>query len=601
MLIITADVFLRNIFNAPIFGSYETVEFILLSLIFLNMAYTQTLNEHLRIDVIIKKISKENKALVETLTYLICFMIFAMIAGSSFMEGMRSQSGGETSALLEIPVSPFYWVVTYGSVLLVLAYLVNFIDAVTSVLRFFQNKALIYLACAAVVFFLIASLAWWPVASPETIGPARMGIIGLIVMLLLIFYGMPIGPALAAVGFLGFAGLGSIEGGLGILGTSPYTTTLSYTMCTVPLFILMGMFCFKAELSTDIYNTLRTWLGKLPGGLAIATVGGCAGFAAVSGSSLATAATMGTVALPEMKKHKYADSLATGCIAAGGSIGILIPPSIAFIIYAQLAEESIGELFFAGMIPGLLEAVLYILVIYLMCKINPTLGPKAPSTTLREKLISLKGTVGIIVLFCIVIGGIYLGIFTPSEAAGIGASGALLFGLVRGKLNRQKIWESISATCKTTSMLFLMIIGGNIFSTFLAMTQIPFEMANFVTGLQVPNILTLILILLVYVVLGCVMPIFLIIILTVPVFLPVVTSLGYSPIWFGVLMVMMGEMGQITPPFGINTFVIQSVAQDVPLTTIYKGVVPFIITDIFRVALILLFPALALYLPSLLK
>ena len=333
----------------------------------------------------------------------------------------------------------------------------------------------------------------------------------------------------------------------------------------------------------------------------MATLGGCAGFAAVSGSSLASVATMGTEALPEMKKYNYDDGLATGCIAAGASIGILIPPSIPFVIYAQLTEESVGKLFFAGIIPGILEALLYMLVIYMMCRFNPALGPKAPRASLKEKIISLKGTWGILVLFIIVIGGIYFGIFTPSEAAGIGASGALLLGLVRGRLNWQKISASISATSVTTSMLFLMIIGGDIFSVLLTTSNIPFEIADFVSGLQVPPIFALVLILLVYGLLGFFMPIFLIIILTVPIFLPVVMSLGYSPIWVGVLIVMMGEMGAISPPFGMNAFIIQGVAKTIPLTTIYRGVMPFVFTDIFRVAIVVIFPGLAMYLPALLR
>jgi tripartite ATP-independent transporter DctM subunit len=291
--------------------------------------------------------------------------------------------------------------------------------------------------------------------------------------------------------------------------------------------------------------------------------------------------------------------MACGAIAAGGSIGILIPPSIAFIIYASLTEESIGRLFIAGVIPGLMEALFYIITIYILCKIKPEMGPPGPSSTLKEKIVSLKDTWGIIVLFILVIGGIYGGIFTPTEAAGVGAFGALLLGFIKRKMDRHKILNSLAEASRNTAMLMLMLVGADIFGYFLTMSQIPFLLAEFVVGLAVPKAVTLSTILLVYVILGCIMPIIPAIILTVPIFFPVVTGLGYDPIWFGVIVVTMAEMGQITPPVGINVFVLAGVAKDVPLGTIFRGILPFVVADIARVILIFAFPALALWLPSL--
>ena len=601
MTMVAVDVFLRNIVNAPIFGSYELTEFSLLCLVFLSIAFTQVEKAHIRVDFILIKLSDKMRAIVEALYYFMSLICFSLIAWQSFITGMEALRGEEISGLLEIPLYPFYWLAAFGTGLLCLVYLVNLIDALVAALKILKKNAWAYFTGAAIIFLFIASIPWWPNVLPWTLSPGQMGILGVVLMMVLIFTGMPISSALGGIGFLGFAYLGGIEGSLGIMGTYPYITASSYTMSAIPLFVLMGMFCFHSELSSDIYGTFRHWIGRLPGGLAMATVGGCAGFAAVSGSSLASTATMGTVALPEMKKYNYDDGLACGCIAAGASIGILIPPSIPFIIYAMLTEESVGKLFFAGIIPGILEAIFYMLVIYMMCRFNPTLAPLAPRSSMKEKIISLKGTWGILILFIIVIGGIYAGIFTPSEAAGIGAAGALLLGLVRGRLDWKKISASISASCRTTGMLFIMIVGGDIFAQLLTTSNIPFEIANFVAGLQVPAIMALILILLVYVVLGFFMPIFLIIILTVPIFLPVIIDLGYSPIWVGVLIVMVGEMGAISPPFGMNAFIIQGVAKTVPLTTIYRGVMPFVCTDVFRVALVVIFPSLAMYLPSLLK
>jgi tripartite ATP-independent transporter DctM subunit len=426
-----------------------------------------------------------------------------------------------------------------------------------------------------------------------------MGLLGIGLLILLLFSSMPVGPVMALVGLIGFGYLVDLDAGLAILDNSPYRSASNYSFATIPLFMLMGLLCFHAELSKDVYTTLRNWVGRLPGGLAMSTVGGCAGFAAVSGSSLATAVTMGTLSLPEMRRYKYADSMACGCVAAGGSIGILIPPSVPFIIYASLTEESIGKLFIAGVIPGLMEAVFYMLAIYIICTARPEIGPPGPSSTFKEKIISLKGTWGIFALFVLVIGGIYAGVFTPSEAAGVGAFGALLLGLMKKKLNRQNILAALADASKNTAMLFLMLIGADIFGYFLTMSQIPLLISEFVTALPVPSAVTLWAILLVYIILGCIMPIIPAIILTVPIFFPVVTGLGYDPIWFGVIVVTMAEVGQITPPMGINVFALSGVAKDVPLATIFKGIFPFLVADIVRIILIFTFPALALWLPSL--
>jgi tripartite ATP-independent transporter DctM subunit len=383
------------------------------------------------------------------------------------------------------------------------------------------------------------------------------------------------------------------------LGTVPFRSASSQEMSTIPLFVLMGMICFHSDLSSDFFNTMRKWFGRLPGGLAMSTVGGCAGFAAVSGSSLATAITMGTIALPEMKRYRYSDALACGCVAAGGCIGILIPPSIVFIIYAGLTEESIGRLFMAGVIPGILQVVLYLAVIYIMCKLKPGLGPLGPRSTLKEKIYSLKDTWGILLLFSVVIGGIYMGLFTPAEAAGIGAFGALILGFLKKKLTWAKLLASLTDSVKNTAMIMLLLIGANIFGYFLTMSQIPFLLSEAVVALPFPNYLIMVTILLVYILLGAFMPVIPAIILTVPIFFPVVTSLGYNPIWFGVMIVMVVEIGQITPPVGMNVFALSGVAKGISLTTIYRGIVPFLAMNVLLMILIFIFPTIALYLPSL--
>jgi tripartite ATP-independent transporter DctM subunit len=410
---------------------------------------------------------------------------------------------------------------------------------------------------------------------------------------------MPISFGMGFMGFIGFAYLVGIGPALGLLKTVPYTTFASHSLSVIPLFILMGAFSFSAGISKDLYEAVYKWLGNLRGGLAMATVGACACFASISGSSMATAATMGTVALPEMKKYKYDLALATGSVAAGGSMGILIPPSVILIIYGIITEQSIGKLFLAGFIPGVMEAIFYMLVIAVLTKFNPHLGPRGPKTNFMEKLGALSKTWQVLVLFLVVIGGIYLGVFTPTEAAGIGAFGAFLFALLKRKLTWDVFKKSLSDTIRTTVMVFAIILGAMLLGYFLTVTRIPFDLAGFVAGLPVNRYIILALILLVFLALGCVIDTMAIVLLTVPIFFPLIVNLGFDPIWFGILVVRTTEMGLITPPVGLNVFIIKGVAKDVPIGTIFRGIFPFLFADLCQVTLLIAFPRLSLFLPSL--
>ena len=412
---------------------------------------------------------------------------------------------------------------------------------------------------------------------------------------------MPIGLVMALVGFAGFAIIAGFNDALGVLGTVPYSTFANYNMSIIPLFILMGAFCYYSGLSRDLYETVHAWLGHFRGGLSMATVGACASFAAVSGSSLATAATMGTVALPEMKRFKYDDRLATGAVAAGGTIGILIPPSIVLILYAVLTEQSIGKLFLAGVIPGVLEAVFYLLTIYILCKFNPQLGPPGPGTTFKQKIVSLGNSWVVLVLFLVIMGGLYLGWFSPIEAAGIGAFGAFIFALLRKKLPWRSFKESLFDTGKTTVMIFIILLGAMIFGYFLAVSRLPYELAATIGALQVNSYVILAIILVFYLFLGAVMDSLAMMLLTVPIFFPLVLELGFNPIWFGILIVRVCEIGLITPPVGLNVYIIRGVAKDVPMQTIFRGIAPFLIADVLHVVLLVAFPQLSLFLPNLMK
>ena len=428
--------------------------------------------------------------------------------------------------------------------------------------------------------------------------PELVGILGISLMFVLIALRLYIGIAMGLIGFLGLGLIVGFEAGTSILGITPLAEGSSYTLSIIPLFVLMGQFAFVSGISSDIYKTVYTWFGHFRGGLAMATVMACSGFAAICGSSLATGATMGMVAIPEMDKYNYDPRLSTGCIAAGGTLGILIPPSIGFVLYGIITEESIGKLFMAGLIPGVLLTCLFMSVIWFRCWLNPEFGPRGPATTWLEKFKSLRGTWAMLLLFALVMGGIYFGWFTPTEAAGIGAFGAFLFVLIKGKLNSRTFFNALLETGRTTAMIFLIIIGAMIFSSFLGLAQIPMALADFIAGLEVNRYVVLAGIVFVFVLLGCVMDCYAIMLLTVPILYPVVLALQFDPIWFGVLMVIVLEIGLITPPVGLNVFVLKAAAPNVPMGTIFRGIWPFMMAGLVAIIIITIFPALATYIPS---
>ncbi|MCG8337504.1 MAG: TRAP transporter large permease [Proteobacteria bacterium] len=428
--------------------------------------------------------------------------------------------------------------------------------------------------------------------------PITVGFIGIAILLVLLFSRMQIGVAMGLVGFCGFAYIIGFDAALGLLKTVPYATFSQQSLSVIPLFILMGSFCFSAGISEDLYRGIHKWLGHLRGGLATATVVACACFAAISGSSLATVATMGKVAMPEMRRYNYSAALATGSIAAGGSMGILIPPSVILIIYGIITEQSIGKLFLAGFIPGLLEGIFYIITIRVITGRDPKAGPRGPEAPFREKIMALRSTWEVAILFLVVIGGIYLGWFTPTEAAGVGAFGAFLLTIIRKKLNRNSFVKSLVDTSMTSGMLFAIILGAMVLGYFLSVTRLPHELATVVSTLPVNRYVILILILITTLVLGCVMDSMAIVLLTIPVFYPLILELGFDPIWFGILVVRVTEMGLITPPVGLNVYVIKGIS-GTPMKTVFKGIYPFLIADLCEVILLIAFPQITLFLPNL--
>ena len=426
--------------------------------------------------------------------------------------------------------------------------------------------------------------------------PELIGAIGIAVLVALIFMRIWVGAAMALVGFLGYGYLVGWNYALIMTGTEPYSDIAFYPITVIPLFIFMGALVSNTGVSRDLYNTAHKWVGQLRGGLAMSTVGACAAFSAICGSSEATAATMGKVALPEMRRLNYDVGLATGSVAAGGTMGILIPPSMGFILYGILCDVSIGKLFVAGVIPGALEAVFYVAAIWIICRLNPKLGPPGPKTSLIEKIFSLKDTWAMLALFLLVMGGIYRGVFTPTEAGAIGAFGAIVICFIGRKLTWKNLRGSAVETAQTTAMIVFMIIGAFLMMRFLAVSGLPVMISELVTGLPVSGIWILIAIIMMYILLGCFLDVYSALILTVPIIFPVIVALGFNPLWFGVIMVRVMEIGLITPPFGMNVFILSSVT-GVPIGTIFRGVIPFVITDFCHVALLVAIPALSLFIP----
>jgi tripartite ATP-independent transporter DctM subunit len=429
--------------------------------------------------------------------------------------------------------------------------------------------------------------------------PIQIGLIGCVLLVVLLMASMPVSFVMAVIGVAGFAWVVSPHAAFSMLAADMYGTLSSYSLTVIPLFIFMGQVAFHAGISRRLYDSAYNWLGPMPGGLAMATVGACTGFGAICGSGPATAATMASVALPEMKRYGYDMELASGTVAAGGSMGMLIPPSVVFIVYGIMTEQSIGKLFMAGIMPGLLIATLFCVTIYVHCRLRPHLGPRAEGITWKMRWKSLVGVAETLILFVVVIGGMFGGLFTPTEAAAIGAAGSLIIALMRRRLTWAGFVKSLQETARTSCMVMIIVVGAVVFGRFLAVTRIPYELAGWLTSLPFPPWMIIGFIILFYLVAGCFVDALGLILLTIPVFYPVIVDLGYDLIWFGVIIVVVTQMGVISPPVGVNAYVVSGIERDIALQTVFKGVLPYLACLILAAAILVAFPQLSLWLPSL--
>jgi C4-dicarboxylate transporter, DctM subunit len=425
-----------------------------------------------------------------------------------------------------------------------------------------------------------------------------IAVLGFVTLFALMLLRVPVGMAMGLVGITGYSYIVGLGPALKLVGQTSMRTVTDYTFGVIPMFMLMGALVSVSGVSRELFKAANSTIGHLRGGLGVATVLACGGFAAICGSSVATAATFSSVAYPEMRRFGYPQSFSTGVIAAGGTLGAMLPPSTVLAVYAILTQQDIGKLFMAGIVPGLLAMAMYVITIMIIVRVRPDWLPAGELKPWSERKQDLKAVWAPLVLFVFVIGGLYGGFFTPTEAGGVGASGAFILGIIRRKLNRHNIREALLSATRTAAAVFTVLIGALLFGYFLTITQSPQKLTEFLTGLGVGRYGVLALIMVMYLVLGCLMDAMAMIILTVPIIFPVVTQLGFDPVWFGIIIVMTVELGLIHPPVGMNVFVIKSVVQDVSFTTIFKGVLPFVATDILRLVILIAFPIIALWLPS---
>lgn len=428
--------------------------------------------------------------------------------------------------------------------------------------------------------------------------PITAALVGLVVMSALMLFGMPIAFTMLLAGVLGNAYLLSIPAATHLLATNVWEQFSSYGLSVIPLFVLMGQFAYRAGVTERLYVAAYKWVGRLPGGLACTTVAACAGFSAICGSNSATTATMGTIALPEMRRYGYDSALSTGAVAVGGTLGVVIPPSVVLIVIAVQTEQSLLRLFLAGILPGLLLTGLFLLTIVAMCLRNPKLAPLGPVVGLKEKLVALSGIIEALILFSLVIGGLYFGWFTPTEAGAAGAFGALVIGVVRRSLSLRGIVMSIIESVRISAMVVLLITGAVLFGRFLTVSRLPFELAEWAAALPVAPFVILLVVLTIYIIGGALMDALGFLVVTIPIFFPLGVALGYDPVWYTIVLTIITTMGAITPPVGVNVFIAHGLAPEIPIHTIFRGVTYFLIAFALCIALMWVFPSVVLYLPN---
>lgn len=598
-LMATAHVLSRFFFDLPLMGTVASEQSMLALLVFCALPFAYRSKRLVAVDFVTAYLHRQTKMIVDATTVAVATLFFALGVVFTFTQALTAYASD--AALVPVPFIPqwpFFFLLAASFVLVTLSALAESLahfDACVQEGLFGRTLSAIVAVNGTIVAIIFLF------SSGYELDMEIMNLLLIPLLFLFLFSGLLIG---AALGLLGYLAMGLVFGDMpaaGLFKTVPLAQASSYELCVMPFFILMGELCFQSGMSERLYIAAHKWMGHAKGGLCMATIVACAAFSAVSGSSLATAATMSSVALPEMRRYGYKDTIATGAVAVGGGLGILIPPSTILIIYGILVEAPIAELFFAGVLPGILSVIYYLITIKIMVTLFPGIAPASPKAPMKEKVRSLSGAWEVVVLFLFIMGGIYGGYFTPTEAGAMGVAMILAIGFFRKNLNREKVTRALLSTGETTVMALFIVIGTAMFGIYLTSSQMPGDLAAWVHGLDVPPFAVVIAMLLICGFLGCLMGTLPLVFITVPIFAPIVTALGYDLIWFGIVMVIISEIGLITPPVGMNVFIIKGIAKDVPLGTIFRGIIPFLFADIARLATIVAFPQISLFLPSLLR
>jgi tripartite ATP-independent transporter DctM subunit len=596
------DVVLRAAFDAPISGLNEVVALFLAVAVAACLPAGIARRIGLDIDIMSRWLSPSALEWLKIVGHFVLLAFLIVLSWRLAVFTLGVERSDLTTMILGWPQAPFFWAVTALLVVCIPFQLVVACASVAAMCQTSRSTVTVIVVALSCLFVVGAAFALVPGKVVADLLPdSRAGLAiwffcALWVAILLL---TPLGPALGFAGLLGTAALLGLEPALSVLGSEVKKYLTYQSLSTLPLFLLMGSFASVAGLSSDIYVLANALFKHRRGGLALATIGGCAGFGALTGSSLATAVTIGKIALPEMRQRGYADSLATGCVAAGGTLGQIVPPSTAIIIFAILTEESIGKMFIAAIGPAIVAITLYLITVSVVIRLDPQAAPEPEEREWKVIGPALLRCWGVFLLFGLVMGGIYGGVFTETEAAAVGAFGAFLFALLRGKLNRGAIWVVMAETTGAIAMIYTLIFGAVMFSFFIGATQLPDMLGALVEQWDLAPILVVTVFVIIYLILGTVMESFAMMVITVPVFAPIISDLGYSLIWWGILTVVCIETGMITPPFGLNLFVLKSIAPNVPLTTVYRGVLPFCVADIVRVIILVAFPIISLWLPRL--
>ncbi|MES9994488.1 TRAP transporter large permease subunit [Desulfovibrio aminophilus] len=596
-VVTTIDVLGRNLFSLPLKGALEIVSVGLVLTLFCGMPYAELHNKHIKVDILTARFSQAVQDALAVGIGWLHVLVVGILAWQCWEQGIFLLCRNSNTGIMAIPLAPFLFTAALSLGVFCIVAVLNLFKAV---IVFHTAPARNWPVTVLTLFLGTAfiALALDPGLSPVFLEDSATGAASLILLFTAIFLGLPIASAMALSCLVAMSHLMSAEAALSLLGMTSKTVASNYGWSVAPLFIFMGVLVSACQFSRDIFDTAYKWLGHLKGGLASATIGACSVFAAVVGDSLSGVAAMGSIALPEMKKYKYDTKLSTGCVAVGGTLGILIPPSVGFIVYGLMTEQSIGKLFIAGLVPGILASVMLIAVITLRCHLNPALGPAGERATWGERLRFTLKSWHVLSLLVIVLGGIWLGLFTPNEAGAIGMFAALIIGLALRRLNFRSLVDSALESIRLISSIFFIFIYATAFTQYIAVTLLPSLLATSVAGLPIGKYGILVVIMLIYLVLGCVMNALPVIILTLPILYPTVLALGFDPIWFGVVVVILAELGQITPPIGMSVFALRNVVPDVPLFTIFAGTLPFWGVFIVLLALITLFPQIALFLPN---